>query len=167
MRALPSFGLLGVASCWNDYAGYQKISIDFKSADLGKKILSYLETLPSYDEWQLDQQRVEFIISKDDHQTLLADIDTFFRDIESIKSSRFSVPEQDVPTGLYLQDYDQYLTNDQKKIPFFRKKVPNLWVFAALWRPYMAIKNYFLMFFRNQHHKTIILSCKLTPCNDF
>ena len=44
------------------------------------------------------------------------DIDTFFRDIESIKSSRFSVPEQDVPTGLYLQDYDQYLTNDQKTV---------------------------------------------------
>lgn len=45
-------------------------------------------------------------------------MDTFFRDIESIKSSRFSVAEPDVPTGLYLQDYDQYLTNDQKRFSF-------------------------------------------------
>ena len=92
------------------------------------------------DEWQLDQQRVEFIINKDDHSALLAgnnskylfkfisfenflvssviEMDTFFRDIESIKSSRFSVAEPDVPTGLYLQDYDQYLTNDQKRFSF-------------------------------------------------
>ena len=48
MRVFSSFGLLGIASCWNDYEGYQKISIDFKSADLGKNIVTYLETLPSY-----------------------------------------------------------------------------------------------------------------------
>ena len=46
MKAFPS--LLGLASCWKDYSGYQKISIDFKSADVGRKIVSYLETLPSY-----------------------------------------------------------------------------------------------------------------------
>ena len=43
-------------------------------------------------------------------------MDDFFHDIEAVKSSRFSIPEPDVPTGLYLEEYDQYLTNDQELI---------------------------------------------------
>ena len=49
----------------------------------------------------------------------------------------------------------------QKKFSLFRKIEPNLWVIAALLRPYEAIKNYCLMCFRNQHHYY------LTPCNNF
>ena len=43
-------------------------------------------------------------------------MDDFFHDIESVKSSRFSISKPDAPTGLYLEEYDQYLTNDQELI---------------------------------------------------